>query len=218
MSHVIVIAQSKGGAGKTTITLSLAGYWIAQGERVAIIDADGPQHHASKWVRSADDESSLRRITLITAPKNLPREIAAQAKTHDRVLIDLIGADADVLTLAIANADLVLIPVQDSPLDIDGALTTYKRLKQAEKVKATSIIFRIVMCRTQPKTALYMEIQNQLKAAGLPIAGAELQNRVLFKEGMMTGSTPTLSNPRSAAALEIAQLAREVEALTVEMV
>jgi hypothetical protein len=77
--------------------------------------------------------------------------------------------------------------------------------------------YRIVLTRTQPQTSLYAAIVRQLKEAGLAVAGAELWNRVSYKEGMMTGMTPSLSR-KNAAATEIAQLAREVEALTRETV
>lgn len=210
MPQVIAVAQAKGGCGKTTLAVCLAGYWAAQGERVFVIDAD-PQQHAAKWIQNGN--GVLTSIRLITLPRDLPREMAGA--DGDRVLVDLIGADADVLTLAVANADLVLVPVQDSPLDIDGALVTYRRMKQAEKARGAAIPYRIVLTRTQPQTSLYAAIVRQLKEAGLAVAGAELRNRVGYKEGMMTGMTPSLS-PKNAAATEIAQLAREVEALARE--
>ena len=211
MPQVIAVAQAKGGCGKTTITVCLAGYWAVQGEQVCVIDAD-PQQHSTKWIQGGD--GPLKSIGLITLPRDLPREMAEA--NGDRVLVDLIGADADVLTLAVANADLVLIPVQDSPLDIDGALTTYRRMKQAERARGSPIAYRIVLTRTQPQTSLYAAILRQLKEAGLAVAGAELRNRVGYKEGMMTGATPSMS-PKNAAATEIAQLAREVEALAREV-
>lgn len=210
MPQVIAVAQAKGGCGKTTLAVCLAGYWAAQGERVCVIDAD-PQQHAAKWIKNGN--GVLASIGLVTLPRDLPREMAGT--DGDRVLVDLIGADADVLTLAVANADLVLVPVQDSPLDIDGALVTYRRMKQAERARGAPIPYRIVLTRTQPQTSLYAAIVQQLKEAGLAVAGAELRNRVVYKEGMMTGSTPSLSR-KNGAAMEIAQLAREVEALARE--
>src|SRR5512143_3455314 len=195
MPQVIALAQAKGGCGKTTLAVCLAGYWAAAGERIAVIDADARQQHAAKWLAAGD--GALKNITLVSSPKDLPGEIGRQAQAHQRVLIDLIGADADVLTLAMANADLVLIPVQDSPLDIDGALTTYRRMKQAEDVRGSVIPYRIVLTRTQPQTSLYGAIVEQLKAAGLLVAGAELRNRVVFQEGMMTGTTPSASLRRA---------------------
>src|SRR5512147_1430842 len=134
MPQVIAVAQAKGGCGKTTLAVCLAGYWATQGERVCVIDAD-PQQHAAKWIQNGN--GVLTSIRLVALPRDLPREMAET--NGDRVLVDLIGADADVLTLAVANADLVLIPVQDSPLDIDGALVTYRRMKQAEKARGAAI-------------------------------------------------------------------------------
>ena len=82
-------------------------------------------------------------------------------------------------------------------------------MKQAERARGSPIAYRIVLTRTQPQTSLYAAILRQLKEAGLAVAGAELRNRVGYKEGMMTGATPSMS-PKNAAAMEIAQLAREV--------
>lgn len=216
MTQIIAVAQTKGGAGKTTTAICLAAHWVRAGDRVAVIDADAPQHHATKWIGGADEDSPLRSITLITAPADLPAEIARLAEDHDRVLVDLIGADADVLTYALANCDIALVPVQDSPLDVDAAITTWRRIGQAEKARGQKIVTRIVMTRTQPATALYDEILKQLRQAGLPLATAELANRVSYKEGMLQGATPSLLAPRSPAAREIAQLARELEALDME--
>lgn len=216
MGQVIAVAQTKGGAGKTTTAVCLAAHWARSGERVGIIDADGPQHHSTKWLAGAEDGSLLRAITIVTAPADLPAAIGRMAEDHDRVLVDLIGADADVVTYALANCDVALIPVQDSPLDVDGAITTWRRIGQAEQARGRKIVARIVLTRTQPSTALYDAIRQQLRQAGLPLAGAELGNRVAYKEGMMQGSTPSLLAPRSPAAREIAQLAREIEALQME--
>lgn len=210
MTQRIAVAQTKGGCGKTTLTVCLAGYWAAQGEAVCVIDAD-PQQHAVKWLQNGN--GVLQEIVRVPLPRDLPRAMAEAEGA--RVVVDLIGADADVLTLAIANADLVLIPVQDSPLDIEGALVTYRRMKQAEEARRSVIPYRIVLTRTQPQTSLYAAISRQLRDAGLAVAGAELRNRVGYKEGMMTGMTPSFQR-RNAAALEIAQLAREVEALVPE--
>lgn len=213
MAQVIAVAQTKGGAGKTTTAICLAAHWASRGEKVAVIDADGPQHHATKWLNASDEGSPLKAITLSTAPADLPTEIGRLAEDHDRVLVDMIGADADVVTYALANCDVALVPVQDSPLDVDGAITTWRRIGQAEQARGRKIVARIVLTRTQPTTALYDAIRDQLRAAGLPLAGAELANRVAYKEGMLQGATPTLLAPRSPAAREIAQLARELEAL-----
>jgi chromosome partitioning protein len=48
MSKILVIFNQKGGPGKTTLVMSLAGHLIKQGKRVVVVDSD-PQASSHKW-------------------------------------------------------------------------------------------------------------------------------------------------------------------------
>src|SRR6201995_3447736 len=96
---VIAAANAKGGCGKTTTILLLAGEYAAQGYRVHIIDAD-PGGRAMKWGGGGTKPGS---ITVSKADAATMRNaIESASREADVVLIDVEGSANAALTLAVA--------------------------------------------------------------------------------------------------------------------
>lgn len=214
MSRVISVVSSKGGAGKTTTAVCLAAEASRRGQRVLVIDADGPQHHATEWLRGAVD---LDAIDVTTGPSSLPTAVQAGIEQYDMVIIDIMGADTATLSLAVANADLVIIPATNSPLDVDGVERTVARLREVEaeltaKGIAGPIAHHVLLSRTEPETTLYRMIKTRLTDTALPIFEAEFRRRVVYQEAAFVGSAPSFMTDARAAA-ECAALYDEVVAV-----
>jgi len=62
----IVVLNPKGGSGKTTIAINLAGYYALQGERPSLMDYD-PQASATQWVRKRQPGQQFRKVGCATA-------------------------------------------------------------------------------------------------------------------------------------------------------
>lgn len=213
MTHIVAIISSKGGAGKTTTAVNLAAEYRRAGAVVLVIDADGPQHHATSWLEGSAD---LAGIDVVTGPSSLSGAIEKAVGVYDVMLIDIMGADTATLSVAAANADLVIIPATPSALDVDGVRRTVMRCRQVEaelgeKGLGREIPLGVLLCRTEPETSLYRCIKADLTDAGLPLLETEVRRRVVYQEAAYVGSAVChMDDPRARAESE--SLYGEVEA------
>ncbi len=147
--HILVCASRKGGGGKTVCARHLAVAALNAGLRVALVDLDPMVGLTRWWSRRAEDALEL----LDLAPEGMPRESSDQriaaagsaasalakvlpglAKAgHDLLIIDTPPAADKIVVLAIASADLVLVPVRPSPDDLDAVGETVDLVTVAKK-------------------------------------------------------------------------------------
>ncbi len=117
IAKVILIAASKGGPGKTTLAAALAAYAVSLGEKVTLVDAD-PQLSLGMWHERRQWPTNPAYISAIE-DRDLGRTIEGARHGVDWVIVDLPGSlmRTDV---AVEHADLVVIPVRPSMLDIEA--------------------------------------------------------------------------------------------------
>src|ERR1700727_2375609 len=114
---IVALLNQKGGVGKTTLALHLAGEWARQGRRIILIDAD-PQGSALDWSEQRAKERLPRLFGVVgLARDTLHREAPELARDARHVVIDGPPRITGLMRLALLAADLVLIPAQPSPCD-----------------------------------------------------------------------------------------------------
>lgn len=202
MGHVITIAQQKGGSGKTTLAVNLGVALTRAGHRVALLDTD-PQGSLGRWFLTRRDRLGDAGMELSTASAwGVSYECEKLRKTNDFVIVDTPPkVDAD-LRPALREADLVLIPVASSHVDLwatDGVLDLVAR----ENRRAL-----VVLNRAKAGTRLAEEVA---AAAGekARVAGARLGQRVVFAETLGQGLS-VIEAGKSAAMTEVQALLTEV--------
>ena len=131
---IIGITTSKGGTGKTTITINLAVAFAQKGYKVCIIDADEGQFSAKRWADTREDDQTY--ISVIEVAKNrLTREAREHAKNYDIVLIDGRPTQSETGNRIILASDIVLIPLMPSMFDFTAFREFLPAFNQAREIK-----------------------------------------------------------------------------------
>jgi len=203
---IITVAQQKGGAGKTTLAAHLAVAYSAMEKRVAAVDID-PQQSLSRWYDVRRDwMDGTPAGVLVSAIEGWRARLEVQraAADHDLVIIDSPPHAETEARIAIRAADLVVVPVQPSPMDLWATRPTLE-LAAAEKTPALLIFNRVL-----PRANLTEAMEAEAERLGAKIARARLGNRVAFAAALAEGRAVGETQPRGRAAQEIAALAKEI--------
>lgn len=111
------ICSSKGGVAKTTLSACIASMAIKDGLKVALIDLD-PQQSLARWWELRDCPDNPRLVVGIDTVAEAVRVL--EESGFDLIIVDTPPALMQRIAPAIAVADLVLVPVRPSPLDVEA--------------------------------------------------------------------------------------------------
>ncbi|MEQ8451147.1 MAG: ParA family partition ATPase [Nitratireductor sp.] len=206
---IVALLNQKGGVGKTTLALHLAGEWARRGDRVTLVDAD-PQGSALDWSEQRAREGLPRLFGIIgLARDTLHREAPELARNADHVVIDGPPRVAGLMRSALLAADIVLIPVQPSPFD-GWASAEILRLIEEARIFQPQLVVRFVLNRSATRTIIARETSEALADQDPPVLRSSIGQRVVFATAAQLGRLAFEIDRDSLAAKEITALATEV--------
>lgn len=208
---VISVIQQKGGAGKTTVAVHLA-HMIADLRpkwRVMVADAD-PQQSALQWLNRGISRgvSSLegRAVAQDGEGKALRRELAEMEA--DVVVIDLPPAIESISLRAALYADVMLIPVGASTLDLEAARAAVNVCQEAMELDPRKEMI-MVPSRIRSATSSARELRPVLEQWGR-VSEVGISLRVALSDAAASGEGINSFDPQGPASVEFIRLASEV--------
>lgn len=212
MGRIIAIVNQKGGSGKTTLTMQLAGGLARRTYRVLVVDAD-PQATATRWAASAPEDKPFPAAVsgLSAAGGKVHREIAKYVEGFDYILVDCPPAlDSPIPQSALLVADLALVPLLPSPPDLWASAGITKLIEAARTVN-TSLRALLVINQFQSQKVLSRDTADILQEFGIPVASGSLGSREAYRQSCLYGGTVhDLGARANTAILEVDALTDEV--------
>lgn len=178
---VITFSNSKGGAGKSTSSLTLA-LTLAKHYTVTIFDCD-KNKTLSRWYAHCKD-SGVEVVADINE-KNIVAKLNEYRLTRQFVICDLEGARSAMMSSAMARSQLVIIPLQASTPDADQAVDALDLVRSVEEDREIQIQHRVLLTRTAHhpnfKTTIQKEIEAELLEGEVPMLATQLADRPAYK-------------------------------------
>ena len=161
--HTIIIANPKGGSGKTTLATNIAGWLAAKRQRVVLADFD-VQRSSTQWL--------LRRS------EHLPKIVGWTPDQDKRVMLDAepqwmvidlpAGIHGETLRDAVRRAEIILVPVSPSAFDMDATRTFLAKMAEYKAIKEGAIHIGLVGMRVDSRTRSAIELEEFLKQYDFP--------------------------------------------------
>ncbi|MBZ9751741.1 ParA family protein [Deinococcus sp. HMF7604] len=177
----IAILSLKGGVGKTTTSVYLAAVAASAGHSVTIVDADS-EHSAHRWSSHAE----LPFEVVAGEPDRLARQVKAPRTAGHLVIIDTPPNSRELLMRAASLADIALVPVAPTGLEIDRLRPTLELLADMQ-AQREELDVAILLTRYNPRRRLAKEAEEAL--TGLPVLSSRIRELESYKAAFGAGPT-----------------------------
>jgi len=168
----ILVINSKGGCGKTTLATNIASYFATHNLPTALLDFD-PQGSSTRWLKLRSESKPTIYGSHVADKKNITGKtrsflMSVPAET-ERVVFDAPArVSAEELNELLLQVDMIIIPVLPSSIDIHAVTRFIEELLITGKVKQKGIGVGIVANRAKKTTRTYRSLERFLKSLKLP--------------------------------------------------
>lgn len=162
---IISILNQKGGSGKSTLAINIAREYTKRDFKTLLVDSDH-QGSALRW----HEESGGDLIDLTCLPINtMDKDVIKFTKQYERIIIDGVPRMSTLTVCAIKAADVILIPVQPSCLDVWATEPLVRLIKERIDITEGKLKAAFVISQCTKGTILGRDVVEKLNKLELPI-------------------------------------------------
>lgn len=191
-AKLIIVTNQKGGAGKTTAAVHLAGTAVRRGYKTLLIDAD-KQGTATKWVAQAEDGQAhkIRVMGLAMAEAKIAQEVKQYVEDYDIIIVDCPpSVDSPIPQVMLMIADLAIVPIVPKPGDLWASTDL---LELADRAMAMNPDLKVRLLGSNVIANLAMSKHSLSSMAAMresaPLFKTRLHQRTAYVEAMLTGDS-----------------------------
>jgi len=204
---IIVITNSKGGVGKSTIAVNLAAWLVGHGHRVTLADCDS-QQSSSEWVREAAPRVKTVRLD---NPDKILNELPLLTADADYVIADGPGSQTETSRALLLRADLAIVPVKASMLEVRALAKATEVLRVSQDIRSGAPAAIIVLSMVGKNYRLTKDMREAAAALNLPLASGAMTLRQIYADAPGQGKVVWNMGSRAReAAMEVDQIFREI--------
>jgi len=202
-----VVANSKGGVGKSTVSVHLAAWLCQQGHRVTLADCDS-QQSSSEWVREAVPQVNAVRLD---NPDVILNELPHLATETDYVIADGPGSQTETSRALLLRADLAIVPCKASMLEVRALAKATEVLRVSQDIRGGLPKAVIVLSMVGKNYRLTADMKDAAAALNLPLASGALILRQIYADAPGQGAVVWNMGTRArVAADEVDRIFREI--------
>jgi chromosome partitioning protein len=213
-AKLIIVTNQKGGAGKTTAAVHLAGTAVRRGFKTLLIDAD-KQGTATKWVAQAEEGQAhkIRVMGLAMAEAKIGQEVKQYIDDYDLIFVDCPpSVDSPIPQVMMMIADLAIVPIVPKPGDLWASTDLLELAARASglnpelkvRLLGSNVIANLAMSKHSLSSMATMR-------ESAPLFKTRLHQRTAYVEAMLTGdSVHYFGSSAKAAIAEVEGLFDEI--------
>ena len=206
MGTTVALANSKGGVGKSTVSVHLAAWTHERGLSTGLVDAD-VQGASSLWLHEAVPEIAVFRLQ---TPDAILDQVPRLAVQFDVLVLDGPAGLSEVTRAVLLLANLALLPCGPSALDLRAAQEAIRVVRQAQQIRGGPPQAVLVPNKLQVQYRLSQEMLAAAGSLGVPVTSG-LRLRQAFADAAGQGTLVWRMDRRGeAAATELESLFKEV--------
>jgi chromosome partitioning protein len=175
---IIVIANSKGGVGKSTVAVHLAVWLQEQGRSVILADCD-TQHSSSEWVKEASPEIRTERLG---TPEDILDRLKELNKEADYVIADGPGSNSEISRALLLLADFAFVPCKASMLEVRALAQATKVLRQVQNIRNSKPFATIILSMVGKNYRLTKDMKEAAESLEMVLADSMLTQKQVYAD------------------------------------